>query len=67
LVIEVSALMASVHVELASAVGASISDLARDTLRLALENMKRGLETPSAPPGLPRASAQPGLPSAPTE
>lgn len=67
LVIEVSALMASAHIVVVNANAATIADLARDALRLALEGVRRGLEAGASPATLPRASAQPGLPSAPAE
>lgn len=80
LLIEVRALMSSTHVELASAQSVSISELARETMRLALESVRRGLEAGAAPTALPLqpgptpaslppqpGPAQPGLPSAPAE
>jgi hypothetical protein len=66
LVIEVNAVMGSVNVALvnpnATAIG--ISDLARETLRAALEGMRRGWENGARDSALPSPSARPGLPGA---
>ncbi|HEX8732059.1 MAG TPA: LiaF domain-containing protein [Ktedonobacterales bacterium] len=79
LLIEVSVLMGSSHINLANQTPISISELVRDTLRLALENTRRSLEAGAPPtalpqPGAPRPAslpqsdvAQPRLPEAPAE
>lgn len=67
LIIEVSAVMSEVNVALVGPNTATIADLARDTLRLALEGVRRGLEAGATHAALPRADAQPHLPSAPAE
>lgn len=63
LVIEVNALMSSAHIDLAGTQQISISELARETMRLALENVRRGLESSSASVSLPPPGpASAGLP-----
>ncbi|HZC04948.1 MAG TPA: LiaF domain-containing protein [Ktedonobacterales bacterium] len=47
LIIEVSAVMGAVNVALVNPAAAAIADLARDTLRIALEGMRRGWENGS--------------------
>ncbi len=67
LIIEVSTLMGSVNVALVNASATAIADLARDTLRLALEGMRRGWENGGQGAALPQPSARPGLPGATLE
>lgn len=67
LVIEVSALMGSVNVKLANQSATAISDLARETLRAALEGIRRGFENGGRDSALPGPSARPGLPGASAE
>lgn len=59
LLIEVGIVMGSSHVELASAQSVSISALARETMRLALENVRRGLEAGATPMSLPQPGPTP--------
>ncbi len=67
LVIEVSTVMGSVNIALVNASAAAIADLARDTLRIALEGMRRGWENGDEGAALPQPSARPGLPGATLE
>lgn len=67
LVIEVSALMGAVNIAKVSANAATvvdIADIARDTLRAALEGMRRGWENGGQGESLPSPSTRPGLPGA---
>jgi hypothetical protein len=60
--------MGSVHVALVNtSTTATISDLARDALRAALEGMRRGWENGSRDSALPGPAARPGLPGASAE
>lgn len=65
--IEVSALMCSVRVVLVNTSVTAIADLARDTLRIALEGMRRGWENGGQRANVPGPSARPGLPGASAE
>jgi hypothetical protein len=66
--IEVTTVMGSVHVALVNtSTTATISDLARDALRAALEGMRRGWENGSRDSALPGPAARPGLPGASAE
>ncbi|HET9112074.1 MAG TPA: LiaF domain-containing protein [Ktedonobacterales bacterium] len=67
LTIEVSALMGAVNIALVNPTAAAIADLARDTLRIALEGMRRGWENGAPGSDLPVASPRPGLPGASAE
>ncbi len=64
LIIEVSAVMGSVNVMLVNPNAVAIADLARETLRTALEGMRRGWENGARDSALPSPSARPGLPGA---
>ncbi len=63
LIIEVSAVMSEVNVTLMDPNAVTISELARDTIRAALEGVRRGLEAGAEPAALPRPSAQPSQPA----
>ena len=62
LTIDASAVMGSVSVRVANNTNATIADLARDTVRAALEGMRRGFENGAYNAPLPSPGARPGLP-----
>lgn len=67
LTIDASTLMGSVVVKLANNTSATIADLARDTVRAALESMRRGFENGAYSAPLPAPNARPGLPGSNTD